>query len=550
VAKETTKKEKKERRDSSHTFISTYDTKQNLPPQQIQCLDDIVRFFNQHKRHFNKKYALTSDDRKAYVKNTTFNDGQGDHPSMNYRFFQGIFQELKGMHDSIKSNRENYLFDKKDRLKEVDKEIKTLSKKYHNLINNQQKIKNHNFDEDKEKLLTILRAKHQKRNNLINAINKLKDKNNYGVCFGTKKLMKQRHQLSTQEEINEWREKWQFKRHNQCMLVGSHDETQGNMNCQVYYNKKDDTFFMKIRVPYALEKIHGKYCEIKKLTIPTYLHRHLLREVEKHNIKSNEKNALSFRFIKMNNDHQYRVLFTLNKDKKKIITPTNKGVIGVDINNDHFAIVETNQHGQLLSHQSIDYDLANKTKHQREAIIHEKINEIRDLALDKNKPIIIENLNFKQKRQQLYKEKNVDYKRMLSGFAYQKMIDTFTRLMYEYGIFVDKVPPHNSSLLGETLAKDTSLTIHQAAAWVLARRFYQFKEKIKAYFTLSHRSKSFMVYVPSAIHCEHNLIKLRGWLSDVRKYIDGSLSKKKRKVFAEHVFLCVNNNKQILQPVI
>ena len=70
-------------------------------------------------------------------------------------------------------------------------------------------------------------------------------------------------------------------------MVKQHHKNKRINNCKkINYNKKYDTFSMKIRVPYALEKIHSKYCEINNLTIPTYLHRHLLREIEKHNIKS------------------------------------------------------------------------------------------------------------------------------------------------------------------------------------------------------------------------------------------------------------------------
>ena len=79
------------------------------------------------------------------------------------------------------------------------------------------------------------------------------------------------------------------------------------------------------------------------------------------------------------------------------------------------------------------------------------------------------------------------------------------------------------------------MTIHQAAAWFIAKRFYKIKELIKQKFKIYHCSKPFMVYIPREIYREHNLNKLGRFLRDVRNYINGSLSLKKRQSLKDFV---------------
>ncbi len=526
--------DKKKRRNKNHLFTKTYDTKQTLAPKQIQCLDAIAHFYNHHKRKYNKVGVYNEKTRKQYVQNARFEDSNGIHQSMSYRFFRGIMQDVVGLHQSIQSNRENYLIDKLDRLESVNEEIIKLKQKYENLIKNQAKVFNHEFKNDKDKLLKVIRAKYKKRQYLLNAIENLRDVTNYNLCFGTKKLMKQRHRIKTKKALTLWKKEWHLKRNGQFLMVGSWDETNGNSNCQVIYHNKTKQFSLRLRIPYELESSYGEYLTFENIAIPNYLKAPLIHELNKHQAKSSNKNALSFRFIKLN-DSQYRIIFTLNQDNVDIVTHSNKGVIGVDVNADHFAVVEINKIGAIQNSFSIPYHLEGKTKHQRKAIIEDGLKQIRDYALKRKKDVVIEKLNFKQKRQQLYKNVNKKYARMLSAFAYQQIQQGLMQLQYEYGIKVHPVPAAYTSLLGQTVAADKSLTIHQAAAWFIAKRFYKIKELIKQKFKIYHRSKPFMVYIPREIYREHNLSKLGRFLSDVRNYIGGSLSLKKRQSLKDFV---------------
>jgi len=533
--------DKKKRRNKNNLFTRAYDTKQTFSPQQIKCLDDIAQFFNYHKRKYNKMGEFNDKTRKHYVQNTVFENQEGIHQSMSYRFFKGIMQEIKGQHQSIQSNRENYLIDKMDRLDDVEKEIQKLKTKYENLHKNREKIVNHNFDNEKNSLLEVIRAKYRKRQHIINAINKLSKKDDYSICFGTKRLMKQRHSITSKEALKKWKEQWYKKRNGQFSIVGSWDEVYGNTTCQARYDKESDKFSIRLRIPYELESQHGEYLTLENITIPNYFKNKLKKEIEKHQCKAKNKNALSFRFIKIN-DHQYRIIFILNHDNETIKTHSKKGVIGVDVNADHFALVDIDSKGNIQNTITIPYNVKGKTSHQRKTNINEALKSIRLYALEKKKHIVIERLNFKQKRQQLYKTKNKAYARMLSAFAYQQIQQGLMSLEHEYGIKVNPVSPAYTSLLGKTVAADKSMTIHQAAAWFIAKRFYKLKERIKKQFKYYHRSKPFMVYIPRAIYREHNMKKLGSFLSDVEKYINGSLSLKKQKALNDMVVLLNGTN--------
>lgn len=537
---------KKERRTKADLFMSSYDTKQHLSKEKIACLDDIALFYNYHKRKYNKVGVFNADTRKQYVQNATFKDQQGIQSSMSYRFFQGILQDVKGLHKSIQSNRENYLVVKQDTLIEVDKVIKKVSKKYHNLIANQQKIFNHNFEIEKENLLKYLRKLYMKRQYILNAIANLEDKDGYSICFGTKKLMKKRHRIKDEFELEDWKKEWTLARNGQFMLSGSWDENFGNSNCQVNYNHEGQ-FSMKIRIPYELESKYGEYLILENLTIPNYLKVPLKREINKHRFKVETKNALSFRFIK-ENDNTYRILFTLNQDNVKIKTHSKKGVIGVDVNADHFAVVEINEKGAIQNAFDVPLDLENKTANQRKAIIEKSINTIRDYALKKKKNIVIENLNFKEKRDQLHKNYNKDYARMLSSFAYTQIMMGFERLSSIHGVKVKKESPAYTSVLGFMYAADKSMTTHQAAAYMIARRYYKFKEKIKHQFMLVHKARLFIVNVPREIQSAKSFKLLKRWISDVRQYIAGSCKIKSKIVQLSIYVTPLLNDSSLKEP--
>ena len=99
-------------------------------------------------------------------------------------------------------------------------------------------------------------------------------------------------------------------------------------------------------------------------------------------------------------------------------------------------------------------------------------------AREVGKPIVIERLDFRQKKAALEGESR-RYSRMLSSFSYGKIKAYFLSRGYRQGVEVHQVNPAFSSVVGRVKFMERyGLTVHQAAALVLARRSLGFSERI------------------------------------------------------------------------
>ena len=101
-----------------------------------------------------------------------------------------------------------------------------------------------------------------------------------------------------------------------------------------------------------------------------------------------------------------------------------------------------------------------------------------EYARDAGKPIVIEELDFRQKKAVLEGESR-RYSRMLSSFSYGKVKAYFLSRGYRQGVEVHQVNPAYSSVIGRVKFMERyGLSVHQAAALVLARRLLGCSERI------------------------------------------------------------------------
>ena len=108
--------------------------------------------------------------------------------------------------------------------------------------------------------------------------------------------------------------------------------------------------------------------------------------------------ALSYRFYKSNGS--YKVFISLDKSKQqpKLISSKLIGSIGIDINADHLAVSEVDRFGNLNKSFNLPLNLQDKTSNQSLDNIACAVKEITDYAVSKNKPIVIEKLDFTNKK--------------------------------------------------------------------------------------------------------------------------------------------------------
>ena len=99
-------------------------------------------------------------------------------------------------------------------------------------------------------------------------------------------------------------------------------------------------------------------------------------------------------------------------------------------------------------------------------------------AKEAGKPIVIEKLDFRQKKAALEGQSR-KYSRMLSSFSYGKVKAYFNSRGCREGVEVHQVNPAFSSVIGRVKFMERyGLSVHQAAALVLARRLLGCSERL------------------------------------------------------------------------
>jgi IS605 OrfB family transposase len=153
-------------------------------------------------------------------------------------------------------------------------------------------------------------------------------------------------------------------------------------------------------------------------------------------------------------------------------------VIGIDINADHLSLVETDRFGNPIHAENIPLHLHNTSKDQSRALIGNAVRQVIAHSEKTQKPLVLENLDFKKKKGEL-REKKTSYSRMLSSFAYASIIAHLKSRGQAKGVEVHSVNPAFTSLIGRVkFANRYGMTIHRAAALCIGRRFLGLSERL------------------------------------------------------------------------
>ena len=186
--------------------------------------------------------------------------------------------------------------------------------------------------------------------------------------------------------------------------------------------------------------------------------------------------AISYRFKR--DGKGWRVFVSTEMMDVPVVTDRRRGAIGVDLNADHLAVAETDASGNYVKAWRVPLVTYGKSNHQAEALIGDAVSGVVQYAREVGKPIVIEKLDFRQKKAVLEGESR-RYSRMLSGFSYGKIKAYFISRGYREGVAIIEVNPAYSSVVGRVKFMERyGLTVHQAAAMVLARRSLGCSERI------------------------------------------------------------------------
>ena len=310
------------------------------------------------------------------------------------------------------------------------------------------------------------------------------------LCFGSKKLWRAQHSLDANDyaDHEEWLTDWRDARSGEFFVLGSRDETAGCQLC-VATVADDGSLTLKLRMPDYLAGEHGKYITVKDVRFAygqeqivaalqsnaeygAYRRQHGERDAR----KSRLGQAISYRFKR--DRRGWRVFATTSVAKAPVVTDRRLGAIGVDLNADHLAVTETDRTGNFVNAFSVPLVTYGKSAQQAEAIIGDAVARVVEYARESRKPLVIERLDFRQKKAAL-DEESPGRSRMLSSFSYGKVKAYLLSRGCREGVEVYQVNPAYSSVIGRVKYMERyGLSVHQAAALVLARRLLGCREGI------------------------------------------------------------------------
>ena len=281
---------------------------------------------------------------------------------------------------------------------------------------------------------------------------------------------------------------WRDARSDEFFVLGSRDETAGCQMC-VATVADDGALTLRLRMPDCLAGQHGKHLVIEGVWF-AYGHEQVLAALQsnadyvayrhEHGEKAARATglgqAISYRFKR--DGKGWRVFATTGMMGVPVVTDQRLGAIGVDLNADHLAVASTDASDNCVNAWRVPLVTYGRNTHQAEAVIGDAVASVVSYAKEAGKPIVIEKLDFRQKKANLEGQSR-KYSRILSSFSYGKIKAYFLSRGYREGVEVHQVNPAYSSVIGRVKFMERyGLSVHQAAALVLARRLLGCSERI------------------------------------------------------------------------
>ncbi len=245
-----------------------------------------------------------------------------------------------------------------------------------------------------------LNAAHQKKRRLSILAGRLasviadKASGRVRLCFGSKKLWREQYHLEANGYASheDWLADWRSARSDEFFVLGSKDETSGCQLC-VATVQDDGRITLRLRLPDHLVARHGKYLVMEDLHFHNG-HAQVLAALQ-----GDEGQAISYRFKR--DGKGWRVFASVKHQPVAMATSRRLGAIGVDVNTGHLAVSETDYSGNWLRSLTVPLVTYGKSQKQAEALIGDAVAQVVALARAAGKPLVIENLDFTKKKDQL-----------------------------------------------------------------------------------------------------------------------------------------------------
>lgn len=274
------------------------------------------------------------------------------------------------------------------------------------------------------------------------------------LTFGTKQLLKTN------------RTKFLAKRDNQVIYIGDKNETCGNQQFQILYNSKYNRFDYKLRLDNRWVLGFDKYIFGSFVLKNKEAKTDILKT-----LSYKKSNPLTYRVIKRDDSLYLQIMY---RREISDVTRSHHGVLGVDFNKGFISVSEINSDGKLQSLTRYNYLHRGKATKTKTSML-ELVSKLVVQAASVGKDIVIEDLVSLDSNKKQERTTSKDYNRMINSLKF----GLFKRCLFskatKEGVSIHRVNPYNTSKIAkESYTDRMKLNVHDAASYVIARRFYQY----------------------------------------------------------------------------
>ena len=435
----------------SDTYVTTYQTRTCSSAEEGEILAACATLLGGVKRSLFadiRRGKLANDCKSSYLRRF----------GITARHFNAIRVQLEGKISSIKANQLR-------RRESFQRQIDSI-----------QRFLNKPLRRNAKRNLFIVHQKKRRLSCLTDRLHQLEKDIAEGtvhLCFGSRKLFKNQFALAANgyNSLKEWKKDWTDARSNGFFLLGSKDETAGNQSATAFL-QDDGRISLRIRLPDALREKYGKYLVIKDIYF-SYGQESIVAALR------NQQSPVAISYYFVRDKRSWRIFATLPNQKPPIVSKKELGVIGVDINADHLAITETDRFGNPIRNTRYNLNTYGKSRGQTKALTRDVAKGIVEEALLAQKPIVLEDLSFHEKKDELRQIGNPKYARMLSSFTYNEVEQCLCSSAVRNGVEVGIVDPAYTSVIGRAkFCKRYGLSTHGSAALCIGRRFIGASERL------------------------------------------------------------------------
>lgn len=301
---------------------------------------------------------------------------------------------------------------------------------------------------------------------------------NPSICFGTKQLFKAQSNLEKNgfASRQEWRDAWVKSRASTFIIEGLASADFGNEFARLK-PREDGLFDLELRLPEALKHHATEVKEERKRVF--YFSRieglSFSHKAELLRVALSGKTSVA---VRLKRDNKGWRVYASFKVQQQVVEDYSCGAIGIDLNSGFVSIARTDRFGNVVETFDIPMVTYGKSQGRSGDAVKQVAAQVVAYAKKHGLTIVSETLDFQKKKQSLGDE-HPRQARMLSSFVYSAFDAALASACARHAVFHRRVNPAYTSIIGRTkFASRYGLSVHAAAALVIARRAMKLSERL------------------------------------------------------------------------